>query len=226
MIANFDDGCYQIYPISCGFGYSFLIASKNGMFLVDSGIPGQEDRILEIMKKLGRNDLKAIWITHAHYDHFGSAEALRAKTGAPIGVHPGDAESLANGESPLGSCRGRGHFYPPLQKVFTHFRPLPKTIPDFTLGDGGSLIEYGLNASVLYTPGHTPGHTCLILDNGVVFSGDLFGNFPRFSLQCLLATDWNQLPVSLERLQASSGKIIYLGHSNRPISRERLLQVK
>ena len=226
MIANFDDGRYQIYPIPCGFGYSFLIASQNGMVLVDSGLPGQEDHILNEIKQLGRSDLRAIWITHAHYDHYGSAEALRAMTGALIGVHPDDAESLANGVSPLGSCKGRGHAYPPLQRVFEYFRPLPKTIPDFTLRDGGSLLKFGLDARVLHTPGHTPGHSCLILENGVVFSGDLFGSIPRLTLQCLLATDWRQLPVSLARLQSTNAKRIYLGHSKKPITREKLLQVR
>lgn len=219
------DSRYQILPISCGFGVAFLVVAEGGMFLVDSGIPGQEHSVLKVMKLLGRNDLKAVWITHAHYDHYGSAEALRRLTGAPIGVHPEDAESLVNGESPLGTCRGRGHAYPPLQKVFMHFRPLPKTIPDFTLGDGGSLVEFGFNASILHTPGHTPGHTCLILDNGVVFSGDLFGNFPKLSLQCLLATDWSQLPESLVRLQTSSAARIYLGHSKYPISRKALIKI-
>jgi hydroxyacylglutathione hydrolase len=215
----------HIHPIPCVFGIAFLIESSRGLFLVDSGSPGQEERVINKMHELGRRDLKLIWITHAHYDHYGSAEALRRLTGALIGVHPEDADSMAKGKSPLGTCRGRGNFYPPLQKVFGNIRPLPKTNPDFTLGDGESLVEYGLNASILHTPGHTPGHTCLILQNGVVFSGDLFGNFPRLSLQCLLATDWNQLPDSLARLQSTQASRIYLGHSKRPISRERLVKV-
>lgn len=216
----------HIHPIPCGFGLAFLIATQGGMYLVDSGIPGQEEQILKKMQQLGRRDLKAIWITHAHYDHYGSAAALRRLTGALIGVHPDDAESMTKGVSPLGTCRGRGNFYPPLQKVFGHFLTLPKTIPDFTLEDGGSLVEYGLNATILHTPGHTTGHTCLILENGAVFSGDLFGNFPRFSLQCLLATDWNQLPHSLARLQSTRVITIYLGHSRQPISREKLMLIK
>jgi glyoxylase-like metal-dependent hydrolase (beta-lactamase superfamily II) len=49
------------------------------------------------MKELGRTDLKAIWITHAHYDHYGSAATLRRATGARIGVHPADANYLVRG---------------------------------------------------------------------------------------------------------------------------------
>lgn len=203
----------QIDPLPCGLGIGFLIGTDQGLYLVDSGSPGQQNRILSKMRELGRTDLKLIWITHAHYDHYGSAAALRELTGAPVGVHPADAESMSAGRSPLGSWHGYGWIYPLAQKLAMRMRPLTPVQPDFTLDDGETLERFGLNASILHTPGHTPGHTCLLLEDGTVFAADLIGAFPKPRLQGLLAIDWNQLPTSLARLQAAHPQWIYTGHA-------------
>lgn len=205
----------RIHLIPCGLGVSFLIETDRGLFLIDAGSPGQQDVVLAKMRALGRTDLKLIWVTHAHYDHYGSAAALRQQTGAVIGVHPADAASMAAGQSPLGTSRSYGFIYPLAQRVLNRVRPLPAAPPDFTLEDGQTLHSFGLNASVLHTPGHTPGHTCLLLDEGTAFVADLLGSFPRLRLQGLLAVDWSQLPHSLERLQAAKPQWIYTGHGRR-----------
>src|SRR5659263_83973 len=75
-----------LHILDCGFGLGFLVEAPGGLFLIDCGSPGQHQKVLEKMHELGRSDLKLIWITHAHYDHYGSAAALRDLTGARIGV--------------------------------------------------------------------------------------------------------------------------------------------
>ena len=208
----------HIHPLMCGFGYAFLLEDAQGLFLIDSGSPGQENVVLKKMKQLRRTDLKLIWITHAHYDHYGSAAALRTLTGAQIGVHPADASSLSLGQSPLGATRHQGFIFSLVLPLLERIWPLPATSPDFSLEDGETLERFGLNASVHHTPGHTPGHTCILLPDGTAFAGDLIGRSPWLGLQCLVATDWSQLPDSLTRFQAIHPQRAYTGHSPRPIS--------
>jgi hydroxyacylglutathione hydrolase len=207
----------HIHALSCGLSYAFMIEDTHGLYLVDSGSPGQHGRVLAKMRQLGRTDLKLIWITHAHYDHYGSADRLRALTGAQIGVHPADADALRNGLSPLGSSHKQGFLFslllPPLNRVW----PLPATPPDFELKDGETLERFGLQATVIHTPGHTPGHTCLLLPGGIAFAGDLISRHPRPGPQSLVATDWSQLRSSLARFKALKPAWIYTGHSARPI---------
>ncbi|MCU0485708.1 MAG: MBL fold metallo-hydrolase [Anaerolineales bacterium] len=207
----------RILPVSCGLGYAFLIESPQALFLVDSGSPGQHCRVLEMMKRLGRADLKLIWITHAHYDHFGSAAALRGLTGALIGVHPADAQSLRAGSSPLGRPRRYGRLLPLAQRLVNLAWRLPATPPDFLLEDGETLEQFGLQARILHTPGHTPGHTCLLLPDGTALAGDLLGRRPRPRLQTLAASDWAQLSGSLRKLQAARPEWVYTGHSAQPL---------
>ncbi|MFZ3070639.1 MAG: MBL fold metallo-hydrolase [Anaerolineaceae bacterium] len=215
----------RIHPISCGLGFAFLVETHQGLFLIDSGSPGHENRVLAKMKELGRRDLKLIWITHAHYDHYGSAAALRAMTGAQIGVHPADAESMVNGRSPLGSPHSHGFLLQIGQYVAVQLQPLPATPPDFMLEDKGTLEAFGLDASVVYTPGHTPGHTCLQV-GGIVFAGDLLGQGRSVKPQGLLATDWEQIRESCDRLYAVHPEWVYTGHSPKPVPGRVLNQIK
>lgn len=216
----------HVHPLPCGLGIAFLIETPQGLCLIDSGSPGHENRVLAKMKALGRTDLSIIWITHAHYDHYGSAAALRSLTGAKIGVHPADAGSLINGQSPLGTTRHFGFIYPLAQPVVNRLRPLPPTPPDFTLVDGETLERYGLNATILHTPGHTPGHTCLVLEDGNAFAADLIARSPRPRLQDLLATDWSQLPNSLTHLMAAQPEWIYTGHAAQRMPGSLLKQIQ
>jgi glyoxylase-like metal-dependent hydrolase (beta-lactamase superfamily II) len=216
----------KVYPLSCGLGIAFLIEAPQGLYLVDAGSPGHQERVLAKMKELGRTDLRLIWITHAHYDHYGSAAALRQITGAAIGVHPLDAGSMAQGRSPLGTHRRYAFIYPIGFPLANHIRPLPSTPPDFTREDGETLADFGLPATVLHTPGHTPGHTCLLLKDGTVFAGDLIGRSFSPKLQDLLATNWDQLPTSLAHLIQAQPQWVYTGHSRDKFPGSQLSKIK
>lgn len=215
-----------LHILDCGLGLGFLLETSRGLFLIDCGSPGQELKVLEKMKELGRTDLKLIWITHAHYDHYGSAAALRKLTGARIGAHSADAESLTCGRSPLGTPRQYGFIYFIAQPLVSLALPLHPTPPDFTLEDGDSLESYGLEAVAVHTPGHTPGHSSLLLKNGTAFAGDLIGGSAHPHVQSLLATDWSQLSGSLDHLQAAQPDWVYSGHSHHPVPGSLFQQIK
>ena len=93
--------------------------------------------MLEKMHELGRSDLKLIWITHAHYDHYGSAAALRELTGARIGIHPADAGDLAAGKSRLGTPRKYGFAYMAIQPAREHCLEAQTHTTGFHAGGGG-----------------------------------------------------------------------------------------
>ena len=197
-----------------------MIEGDAGLVLVDCGSPNQEKKVLAAMDALGRHDLKLIWITHAHYDHYGSAAALHAKTGAPVGVHPADAEALRAGCSDLGVTRGIGHLFPLGLGIVNFFVPLPPVNPEVLLEDGASFTDYGIAAQVFHTPGHTPGHSSLWLEDGTLIIGDLIGQDSRVRKQTLLATDWQALEESFARMQALKPSRVYSGHSPRAIPGE------
>lgn len=108
------------------------------------------DEISKILDIIHRNQLtvKMIVITHAHIDHIGGTEKLRAATGAPVYMHEADkmlSDQLAVQASWLGI-------------------EAPKDPGIDTPAREGDIIRAGaIEAHVLHTPGHTPGSISIYL---------------------------------------------------------------
>jgi len=102
-----------------------------------------------------------IWLTHAHFDHFGGAGAVADSGAAPIPValHPAD--------QPLWRALGGAAWF-----GLADFDPGPE--PTIALSHGMNMRAAGEEIEVRHTPGHTPGHVVFVLPrSGRVFCGDL-----------------------------------------------------
>ena len=65
---------------------SYIIHTSEGDLIVDAG--AEPEKILASLK----NEVEAILLTHGHADHIGALEEVRSETGAPVYMHPADAE--------------------------------------------------------------------------------------------------------------------------------------
>ena len=76
-------------------GSNVVLIADEQMAVVDTGIAGNGDAIVDQIRKIGRSpsDLRWIVVTHFHFDHSGSAAELHELTGARIVAH--SAETLA-----------------------------------------------------------------------------------------------------------------------------------
>ena len=157
--------------------------------------PGYEpDTILDALEGL---TLKAILLTHGHFDHVGAVRELVAETGCEVWIH------AAEGTMPPMVTAG------PL--YFTH-----------TYDEGDTVAPIaGLELTVLHTPGHTPRSVCLRCGRDL-FSGDtLFeGSCGRVDLP---GGNGHQMVASLRRLAALQADYqVHPGHGgSTALSAER-----
>jgi hydroxyacylglutathione hydrolase len=215
----------NIRSFQAGQSVAHLIEVPSGLILVDAGSPGKEKKILSEIKRMGDQKLQLIFITHAHFDHYGSAAAIQRRTGAPIAIHEKDVEFMARGETPLGSVRGRGKIaqvFLPLAEAL--YRPEP-TQADIIFTEGHHFAGTGPEVTAIHLPGHTPGSCGLLLEKKIAFVGDLLSTRGQPHAQRYYATNWSQIATSLDRLKSLKPEWVYTGHGRKPLSGQELEQL-
>jgi hydroxyacylglutathione hydrolase len=108
--------------------------------------PGDEVGEIQQILERHRLKLKAIVITHAHLDHIGGAQKLKAATGAPVYMNLNDRE-LARAVDQQAAWLGMA-------------APEPVEI-DVAANEGGKLLVGATEFHILQTPGHTQGSISL-----------------------------------------------------------------
>ncbi|MGN8231379.1 MBL fold metallo-hydrolase [Paenibacillus polymyxa] len=198
----------RLFPVNC-----YLVEEKEGLTLVDAGLPYSTRGIAQTAARIGQPIIRIV-LTHAHGDHVGALDKLKARyPDAQVFISRRDAPllqgdvSLETGE-PDTPIRG----------------DVPKHIltqPDVLLEDGdhvGSLL-------VISAPGHTPGSMAFLdtrtraliagdafqTRGGIAVSGRLKALFPFPAL-----ATWNK-EISLKsakKLASFNPSLLAVGHGN------------
>ncbi len=207
---------YQVRRISLEKASAFIIYRSGMAILVDSGKSGSEEKILETLAQLGLEShlLKLLILTHAHFDHAGSAAKLKELTGCKIMVHHSESEQLNAGFTRLPpGTRWKAKLLVGLGRTFARrMGKYPGAEPDLLIQDSFDLKEFGFPGKVIHTPGHTFGSMVVLMDGGELFAGDtLFGvvgkqHFPPF------AEDLPALIKSWQHIRTLPVKTIYPAH--------------
>lgn len=170
-----------------GSTYVYLVSGDDGAVLVDTGWDHDEswEALTRAVEQTGHGieDIRGAVLTHFHPDHAGLAGRLRAASGAWIAMHPADiavTERLATSPAAerlaaMTDQLRRAGFPEEDLIVFAERTELsrPATVPDRPLEDGDTVDLPGRRLRAMWTPGHSPGHLCLHLDDAdVLFTGD------------------------------------------------------
>ena len=209
---------YTIHRVVLGGVSSFLVHHSGSAILVDTGRRSSGERILERMKELDivPEKLSLIILTHAHYDHAGSAAEIRQQTGCRIMVHSSEADRLRAGSTPLpGGTRWKARILVGLGRALAPgLGKYPPAEPDIEAGESESLEPYGFPGRVIHAPGHTPGSMVVVMEGGELLSGDTFFglagklHFPPF------AEDIPALLRSWQRIRELPVTRIYPAHGH------------
>ena len=173
--------------------------------VIDPG--GEPEKIIEMLNTLGINELKYIYLTHCHGDHFGGILELKKAKGGKVLIHRDDAEGLYNKAISL-------TYYIGMEDI---------QLKADSRVDDQDLIHVGnIEFKVIHTPGHTKGGTCLYCEKEkLLFSGDtLFRgtwgrcDLPTSNFADIIKSITNKLIILPE------DTIVYPGHGKSTRIRE------
>lgn len=209
-----------------------LLLEEGGVLLIDSGwdSPAQRDALERGLMHAGQEleQIVGIVATHAHADHYGSAGRIRNVTDAWVALHADDAAppvsvDLARAEQSRWVREwglGGGEEVAVGEALEQMRRVAPLTTPNVLLRDGDRIDAPGWDLRVVHTPGHSPGHVCIVeMRYEVAFTGDhiLARTTPNISLGPVSGTDpLGDYQSSLEKMRSTYGTFVALpGHEER-----------
>lgn len=217
----------EIIPIASHYIFgmnTYLLKTGAGCFLIDAGIAKKRAQLEKELQEAGcrPGDLRLIIITHGHLDHVGNTAYLRDRYGAKVAMHRGDYGMVESGdmfvEARGGVMIGLVGF---LMKILG-LSDYEKFTPDTYLEDGQDLSALGLDATILYVPGHSRGSIGVLTADGDLFCGDLLVNTDKPAKNTLI-DDSAELDASVERLRTLEIKTVYPGHG-KPFQMEQFME--
>lgn len=144
-----------------GYVYIWVVPTSSGVVLIDAGGDAKAPELLAELKRRGKgpDDVKAILLTHGHFDHWPGSAAFPKAT---VYVHPAEISTMRGEKKPT-------HFLVRLMVAFRKAQPLPRAMA--SLVGGENLKIDGESFQVVRIPGHTEG-SLMYLWKGVLFTGD------------------------------------------------------
>ncbi|KEO81239.1 MBL fold metallo-hydrolase [Tumebacillus flagellatus] len=206
--------------------------------LIDAGMPGSRDRIVEAAQERFGTDAppKAILLTHGHFDHVGAFPEVFETWDVPVYAHPLELPYLTGQEDyPPPDPTVGGGMVAGISFLFPHGAiDLGNRVQ--ALPEDGS-VPFLDGWEWIHTPGHTKGHVSFFREEDrTVLAGDAFITVKQESLLSVLSQeptlhgppwyftpDWDAAKESVRRLAELKPAVAYTGHG-WPMSGEVLAQ--
>ncbi|MEM8745972.1 MAG: MBL fold metallo-hydrolase [Actinomycetota bacterium] len=181
----------QLEHVSLGFVNAFVLARGSEAAIVDTGVAGSGDAILEGLAalSLGADAVRHVVLTHEHGDHIGGLAELEGDLrSATVYAGAGDVESVRT------------------------------SLPLDQVGDGDEILGLGVIATPGHTPGSI---SLFDTDTGLLVAGDtingdgsggLTGANPDFT------TDMATAGESIARMAELMPRVAAFGHGGGPVT--------
>lgn len=178
-------------PFALRWANVYLIAGAGKYVLVDAGLGLPEDdaalRAGLERAGVGMERISTLVLTHSHPDHIGLAGPIHAASSAPVRMLASEADLLYRiwGDPTLGAFAATNAMYAAhgmpgaelersqqVSRAITRaIVPPPREAVD-PLEDGETVRLAGADYRMIWTPGHSDYHLCLLREDGLLIAGD------------------------------------------------------
>lgn len=205
----------------------YFVGDRSGWVLVDAGLPrfaGNIRKAAEACFGTGTRP-NAIVLTHGHFDHVGSLEALLKVWNVPVYAHILELPYLT----------GKSHYPPPDPTVGGGaMAAMSRVFPTKPISLGNRVRPYPIIGElpempgweILHTPGHAPGHVSFFRKrDSVLIAGDAFVTTNQESFWSVatrkkeihrppayFTQDWEAAQRSVEHLANLQPSVVATGH--------------
>lgn len=229
-MSNSTEVAHGIHLIHHAHVNCYLIEDADGLTLVDAGLPRVWNTLGQTIRDIGRDprDLRAVLLTHAHFDHVGVARRLQDQFGLQVWVHPEEVYLAAHPYR-------YAHENPRASYPIRHPRAVPLLTSMALAGalrvrgvDGTRVTQFAVTGQLevpgrpvpLATPGHTYGHCAFLFpERDAILTGDALVTLDPYTAQvgprivAGAATADSALALdSLGALEATGVTIVLPGH--------------
>lgn len=215
----------KVVRVPTGIANSYIVGTPERWVLIDAGTQGNTKNILQAVEEHIGSDVSptAIFLTHGHFDHAGSARELAERWEVPIYAHRLEIPFL----------NGSSKYPPPDPTVGGFMSQMIRFLPNKKMDVGQNLRELDLGRlpglpewEIIETPGHSPGHVSYFRsEDSVLIAGDAFCTVDQNSMVDTLqqrqkvsipppyyTCDWQAAERSVKKLAELQPKVLAAGH--------------
>jgi len=207
---------YRITQLLSGRSNVFLLTNGAKNILVDTSTKYMWHLLKKRLQQLNINHIDYLILTHSHFDHAANTCRIKEKYNARIIVHKDEASCLASGVNfiPQGTNLYTRTIVNLLAKLFGAKIKSEPCKPDILVETKLDLNDFGFNAYIMHTPGHSPGSMSIIVDNEVAVVGDAMVGVLRWTVFPPFADDVRLLINSWGRLLETNCTVFLPSHGS------------
>lgn len=199
----------------------YIVNNGDKAILVDtSSGEGYETVLAECSKY----DLQLILLTHVHFDHAENAARLAKHFNVPVALHEADLELFDSfDKQPLKSWGLVGKVVLGMSLKVLRATTVEKPENIIFVKEGDSLLDYGIDGSIIELPGHTNGSIGLDVEGKHLLVGDALDHWISAATGHLYY-DMDALKRSAARIASLGPRTLYYGHGKPTENKFKLLK--
>ncbi len=194
----------------------YLIKVQDQFVLIDTGWTKHRKEIEAKLEEAGceRGNLKLILLTHGDFDHTGNCAYFKNKFDCSVAMHYDDLGMVQLGDFLWNRNVGtltRILFRIVIFIMRMKLRKEDRFTPDIFLEDGQDISDLGIDAKVIYIPGHSKGSIGILTKGGDLFCGDLLVNTDVPEKNKMIS-DAESYDASITKVKPLGIQTVYPGH--------------